>query len=338
MDNLTDTLQTKIAEARARLAKESVAAIDTVNWKLTILGMGKRYNEDQIDNLETETELLLCGITNPDDFPKELETRMHLSKEEVILLIGELDKQVFKKIQDELEKRLITKEKVTSSRPVAIDPRFISLPKEVQNAISHSNWKETLYEIASSHRLNIEQMVILEDITVKVISNSIHPDKYESELASKITIPTEDISSLVSDINEKILSKIRELLKVQSSESGGDDDIPLPPYSNVEIKKDGEVKIESSPALGTYSSNFIVNIKKKEEVPEPVPSAPVAPKVEEEDIPVPQKLNVENISKNIMEEKLKGVTVSEHSVSDHSIPKIKTPSLSNPHDPYREVI
>ncbi len=40
--------------------------------------------------------------------------------------------------------------------------------------------------------------------------NTIHSNSYENELASKITIPKEDISNLVKEINENIFKKIRE--------------------------------------------------------------------------------------------------------------------------------
>lgn len=102
MENITNALQKKIIEARSYLTKEAREAIDSVDWKSVILKMNDRYNEDQLDTLETETELLLCGLTIPDNYPKELENRMTIPKGQVDLLINELDESIFKKIQENL--------------------------------------------------------------------------------------------------------------------------------------------------------------------------------------------------------------------------------------------
>ena len=119
MEKTTDELQIIINEARAQLSKESREAIDSVDWKLTILGMNKKYNPDQLENLKTETELLLSGILNPQDYPIELENQMKIPKDEVISLINEMDKMIFKKIQEQLIKILAKKESVSISTPIS---------------------------------------------------------------------------------------------------------------------------------------------------------------------------------------------------------------------------
>jgi len=101
-----DELQIIIDEAKKDLSRETREAIDSVNWKLSILEMAGKYNQEQLDTLEMETELLLCGILGPDEYQKELENRMMLTKEQTNLLLEEMDKLIFKKIQNELEKIL----------------------------------------------------------------------------------------------------------------------------------------------------------------------------------------------------------------------------------------
>ena len=118
MENKIDTLKIKIDEARKLLPAESKEAIDSVNWKLTILEMNKKYNEEQLENLEMETELLLCGILNPEDYLKEIEIKMGISKEEATTLVNEMDKLVFQKIQTEFEKRIRTGDKENFSKKV----------------------------------------------------------------------------------------------------------------------------------------------------------------------------------------------------------------------------
>ena len=73
--NTVDLLQIKIEKARAELSEESRQAIDAINWKNVIVGLRaeKGYSFTQLEDLELETELLLCGLLNPEDYPKELE-------------------------------------------------------------------------------------------------------------------------------------------------------------------------------------------------------------------------------------------------------------------------
>lgn len=405
MENTTDSLQVKIIEARANLSKETREAIDNINWKLIVLGMSKKYNPDQLDSLETETELLLCGILNPDSYAAELENRMMLTKEEVGLLLGEMDKLIFKQIQKELEKKLDQKEKTnTENKPLVFDSRFSSMPKDVQEAIAHSNWKENLYKIAQKYKLSIIQMGDLEDITVKVISNVIHPDKYENEIAFKIIIPKNDVTNLVSDVNKDILMEIRKSLKEEWGDKTITNDqlpitneVPLPPYAKVitnekllinnleekstEVVRNVEISKQTEPIINKIEEikpiEVIKNIEtpkmveKPEEIQIPKPTMPFVsansaqkeleniiktiPFPTKKDLPavpahagedkkiieqvkiIPQIKETPDAPKNIMDEKLKGATVSNNKVTDYSIPKINTPS-SNSSDPYREVI
>lgn len=296
MENSTNLLKTKINEARAELSQESREAIDSFNWKLIILAMKEKYNEEQLEDLETETELLLCGLLSTEDYPRELETRMKITKEETTSLINELDKQIFKKIQADLERRLDTKEKETN-KPFVPDPSFINMPKEVQEAINKSDYKATLYRIASKYKLNVIQMGDLEEITIKVMQNILHPNEYERALASKITIPKEELESLISEVNDNILKKIVNIMKVQESTiltKENKEEVPLPPY---------KVAINNQPPAPTPISN--------------------------------------NLPLNVFEEKLKSATVSDHTVSNYSAPKIPIPQTNNrsgSSDPYREAI
>jgi len=128
----TNTLQMKILEAKKEMSGKSLAAIDAVNWHQIILGMNTKFNSEQIDTLQTETELLLCGLVSSIDFPKELETRMMISRAEVEKLLDDMNNQIFKKMQEELEKKLSddTLEKgsaPTMPRPMYLDPKFAGI-------------------------------------------------------------------------------------------------------------------------------------------------------------------------------------------------------------------
>lgn len=106
MDDTIDLLKIKIEKAKARLSDDTLNAIAAVPWQTIILGMRetKGYSFEQIGDLETETELLLCGLISSKEYPKELENRMRLSKAQVDVLVQEMNNLVFSKIKEELIK------------------------------------------------------------------------------------------------------------------------------------------------------------------------------------------------------------------------------------------
>jgi len=116
-----DLLQIKIEKAKAQLSEDAKNSINAVDWKAAVLGMREKkgYSFEQLENLEIETELVLCGLLSPENYPKELENRMHLSKIEVNDLIKEMNFLVFTKIKENLiknyeEKKVFTNDTETT--------------------------------------------------------------------------------------------------------------------------------------------------------------------------------------------------------------------------------
>jgi len=106
MDNIADLLQIKIEKAKAELPEDTQNAINAVDWKAVIFSMREKrgYSFEQLGDLEIETELLLCGLLGPENYSKELEKRMRLSKAEVNDLVREMNDRVFAKIKENLIK------------------------------------------------------------------------------------------------------------------------------------------------------------------------------------------------------------------------------------------
>jgi len=119
MDDTIDLLQIKIEKAKAALPAETVNATAAVDWKAAILGLrGKHgYTFEQLGDLELETELLLCGLLTPSDYPKELENRMKISRSAANELVSEMNDLVFKKIQAEMIKN-VERKKVFAKKEI----------------------------------------------------------------------------------------------------------------------------------------------------------------------------------------------------------------------------
>ena len=103
-DTPLDILQIKIERAKENLPPETRKAIDSVDWRAVILDMRERkgYSLEQLEALELETELVLCGLSMPENYPKQLEETMEMPRPQVDLLVQEMNELVFKKIKDEL--------------------------------------------------------------------------------------------------------------------------------------------------------------------------------------------------------------------------------------------
>ena len=317
MDKQIDQLEIEISKAKEKLSQKSREAIDAVNWKQIISGMNIKFNSEQLGDLETETELLLYGLTATENFPRELENRLKISKNEVVLLINELDRLIFKKIQLELENRL--KGIITQTNKTLIfDPRFINISKNTQEAIAMSDWQNNIHDIAKKYKLSIDKIDPLEKLTVQIITGEIDVGKYKNDIIQQLGLSVDDSNNLITDVDNKILKIIKENLKISLSRN--EDKVPLPPYSSKTTSVISETKENK---IGDINS-VVFGQPQKESAIET--SAAI----------------------NMIKDKLENTTTSTSTTSDYSLPKINTkidqtttPPVaynSNLHDPYHEEI
>ena len=136
MDNATDSLQIKIEKAKTQLPEITRRAIDAVPWQTVILEMrtSKGYTFEQLGDLEIETELLLCGLLHTEEYPKELEKRMGITKAQADVLVNDMNELVFKKIREKMiastEQKQESKEITTPQTTKPQIPTMIMPQKE----------------------------------------------------------------------------------------------------------------------------------------------------------------------------------------------------------------
>lgn len=323
-----EQLQQKIAEYYSKLPNNLQMFFADMNWINTLQEINTKYNlsSEQIESLSTETTLVLLGIIHMEEYVKTLEKDINIPKEQFDQLLSELNEKIFKDIGYELEETFIKNANTLAEEKYGgvktLDERFSSLPKEVQDAISGSNYQSELYKIAEGHKLNVEQMGLLEEITTKVMLNTIHPDQYEVELKNKINLPSETVGEIVNEVNENVLKTIRELLK-QNWENG-----KVAKNEEFEVKNEGkENTMKDEIPLPPYKTI------KNEEIKNPIPEI-----VNLNNIQTNQVVN-NNVS-NPLEEKILKPVSSGQTVSDYSntktIPKVEDIKRSGQSDPYRE--
>ncbi|MEI7709247.1 MAG: hypothetical protein WCI76_00865 [bacterium] len=108
MNDTVDLLQIKIEKAKRDLPLATINAINSVDWKSALLALREKkgYTFEQLGDLELETELLLCGLVSPEDYPKELEKRLRLSGSATNELVNEMNSLVFNRIREEMIKNI----------------------------------------------------------------------------------------------------------------------------------------------------------------------------------------------------------------------------------------
>lgn len=159
IDEDLDLLQIKITNARKTMPQESLDAIDAVDWRKVIFDMKERkgYTFEQLGDLEIETELLLCGLINPLDYPKELEKRMKISEEQAKMLVNEMNEFVFKKVRSLLVKNI--EEKKLSAAPT-IRTKVLSnddmLLKDMGIEVNKVEEKREILEVTPQSERNLE--------------------------------------------------------------------------------------------------------------------------------------------------------------------------------------
>ena len=103
-----DPLQIKIEKAKMNLSAETLEAIDAVDWRQALLDIKAKYgfSIEQLEALEVETELMMCGLLDPSEYEKEVRERMHVIPQESKDVVNEMNERVFKKIREAFMKIL----------------------------------------------------------------------------------------------------------------------------------------------------------------------------------------------------------------------------------------
>ena len=127
-----DSQKEKIEKAKTILPEASKKAIENVDWKTVVFNIReeKKYSFAQIEVLGIQTDLLLCGLLNPEDYLKELEKGMSISKDRANELVAEMNEKVFSKIREELIKNT-QPEKTIETKIISADQKTAEPVKNV---------------------------------------------------------------------------------------------------------------------------------------------------------------------------------------------------------------
>ena len=94
-----------------------------------------------------------------------------------------------------------------------IQDQFVTLPKDVQDAILSPTLRNALDTLQTRNSLTIEQAGAVENETLFIMLGLEHPRDYLKNLSRETSLPPEKARQIATDVNEQIFKPIRESLK-----------------------------------------------------------------------------------------------------------------------------
>ena len=208
-------LQEKIALYFSKLTPKAQASFSSMLWLEILKGIADKYSltAKQIETLSTETTLMLLGIIHTDEFEKALYDELGLPEEITAEIIAEIDSSILKGIRGELndtyQKNTKELEGEQNKKYENKDERLKNLPKDIQDAVSKTDYHDSLYKIFEENKLNIEQMGILETAVMDMLSGTLRPEKFKDTIKSNLGFDDAKTQKIVNDVNEKILKEVK---------------------------------------------------------------------------------------------------------------------------------
>lgn len=195
MDDTIDLLQIRIEKAKAQLSEDTLNAIAAVPWQAAILKMRetKGYSFEQLGDLELETELLLCGLLSPEDYPRELESRMKINKAQTNELVNEMNSLVFSKIKEELIKK--------TERKKIFAPTLQGAGLPISDTYGQNiGAKKQIFSDSAKEKNN--NMQVLSSAGIEIINGNGKPARADGEklpVPEKLELPAKPIIEAIAE-------------------------------------------------------------------------------------------------------------------------------------------
>jgi hypothetical protein len=149
-----------------------------------------------------------------EDYEESLKRELSTGGNSAEKIISEINDSVIKAIRPELIDAYNANLEEFETEKVEIEQGLNEdlkkFPAEMEKIINESNYRATVYSIARAYGLNVSQMGALEKAVTNLITGTIHPDKFADSLEDDLELPSEKMTALINDINERIFKKIRE--------------------------------------------------------------------------------------------------------------------------------
>ena len=114
---MTEKLKQTIKEGVAKLPKESQDAVNSLDWASVAEEIGKKYllGENEINNFQVETFLVLIGLTDLNFFATSIENGVGTTKDDAENMAEEVLTKIFTPISNIMEENI--KKNLGSKKP-----------------------------------------------------------------------------------------------------------------------------------------------------------------------------------------------------------------------------
>jgi len=110
---MNEKLQNLIKENLMSLPKEAQEVINTFNWIGVCEEVGKAHKllDPEIENLQTETALVLIGLEELRMYPLNIEKEVEITREDAENISKEITEKIFKPIAEQITEKIKSKVK-----------------------------------------------------------------------------------------------------------------------------------------------------------------------------------------------------------------------------------
>ena len=114
---MTEKLKETIQEEIRKLPKDAQEVIGSLDWAKITEEVGRKYllDEDEINNLQLETLLILIGIEDGNDYAENIEDEVGTSKDEAKKITEEISQKIFTPMGNVMEEKI--KENLKTKNP-----------------------------------------------------------------------------------------------------------------------------------------------------------------------------------------------------------------------------
>ena len=229
MDTNTQNL---IKEKMDSLPPEFKKALASIEWGKIVQEIGKKNNihVDKIGDLQTETMMLLMGVTHPGDYQAEVEKALGLPEGGGVGILNDINEKILLPIRKKVMEATGEKEEVEAKSSEAGSPdayqeasgedkatietlrRLDKMPDEINKLIGDPALPAKISNAGKLATMDEKQLSDLEDMLSMVLLGYVHPDRLGVEIKSKFNYTDAQTGLVVDSINKEIFNPIRNVL------------------------------------------------------------------------------------------------------------------------------
>jgi len=147
-----------------------------------------------------------------------------------------------------------------------IEQKLGELPEVVREALLSNDVSGHVRAIGSKHKLHIDQMSVLDDITIMTMLGFISPLEFSTQIKAQLNLDEESAKKLADEINTEIFLVVRESMKNASQ--------PAPATAAVKIATPVPPPAPAPKPIEPHPADIMLTQK----TVTTAPSAPMAPK------------------------------------------------------------